>query len=172
MSEIIYIGIDNGITGAVAKIYPDGKITLSKMPIKKIFGVEYIDETQLINLLTEDGLGCLVVFEQGQKNPMFGTKGNFSNGYSFGVVNTVLSLGGIPHILINPRTWQGVIFKDIKGRLKNKKNANGITTKEASIEVCRRLYPSISLYPTPRHKKPCDGFADALLMATYAKWEK
>jgi hypothetical protein len=153
-----YIGIDNGISGAIAIL--DTIPRLHLMPTYKVAKSEYIDPTELMEIL----LGVddpFVVFEQGQKNPLFGTKGNFSNGYSFGVVNAVLKLGKIPHTLVNPQTWQKVMFKDVK-RDKG--------TKGASIEVCRRLYPLLSLKPEgKRFLKPHDGMADALMMAAYGK---
>ena len=41
--------------------------------------------------------------------------------------------------------------------------------KQKSIEVCRKLFPDVSLLPTSRCKKSHDGMAEALLMAEYAR---
>lgn len=151
-----YIGIDNGISGAIAILDDVPRVCL--MPTYKVGVSEFIDPTELMEILLSVD-DPFVVFEQGQKNPLFGTKGNFSNGYSFGVVNAVLKLGKIPHTLVNPKTWQKVMFKDIK---KDK------GTKGASIEVCGRLYPNLCI-KTERMMKPHDGMADAVMMATYGK---
>jgi len=168
-----YIGIDNGISGAIAILSPDNNVTLQLMPVYKTGTLSFIDELAVYDILNSFKIkeeNVHIIFEQGQKNPIFGTKGNFSNGYSFGVIHTILKIVKVPFTLVNPQTWQKVMFKDIRG-MKNKSNKNGKTTKDASIEVCKRLYPEQSLIPIKRSKKPHDGLADALLMATYGKRE-
>jgi hypothetical protein len=152
-------GIDNGTTGAVAILREDGSIRVERMPVFKVGKSMFIDESALSALLSEEG-NPLTVFEQGQKNPLFGTKGNFANGYSFGVVQTVLKLGKVPHLCVNPQKWQKAVFSGMRG-VKDK------DTKGASIEFCRRRYPQVNLIP-PRCRTPFDGFADAICMAHYA----
>ena len=62
------------------------------------------------------------------------------------------SAGGFP---ITPQKW---------------KKEFGLTADKAkSVDVCKRLYPGVSLLRTERSKKEDDGMAEALLMATYAK---
>jgi hypothetical protein len=155
-----WVGVDNGISGAVGILREDGSVLLEKMPVVCVGKSTFIDEVALQSILEKEKPE-MVVFEQGQKNPLFGTKGNFSNGYSFGVVQTVLKLGRFVHVCINPRTWQKSCFKDIRG------TAEG-DTKGASIEFCKRMYPLVNLVPA-RCKKPFDGWADALCMAHYAR---
>jgi hypothetical protein len=165
---MIYIGIDNSYTGAIAAIECDGtgskKIAYcSVMPTTSVAKNTYIDEEAVSNTLREITVNAngnvMVGFEIGQKNPLFGTKGNFSNGYSYGVIKTVIRLSKLPHIEVNPRTWQKEMFKDIKGA--------EMSTKDASFEFCRRTFPDQSLLATPRCKKPHDGMADAICIAFY-----
>ena len=165
---MLSISWDNGVSGAFAAIeFQEGKkpkvVMCKLMPTVSIGKNEYIDEDAIWKDIMEykDKHEDIVAsFEIGQRNPLFGTKGNFSNGYSYGVIKTVVRLSGVRHIEVNPKTWQKVIFQDIKGA--------DMSTKDASIEYCRRTYPEQTLLPTPRCSKKHDGMADALCIASYA----
>lgn len=167
------IGIDNGISGALAAIMDDGTVDVISMPTVTVGKSTFIDACALEDwLLKHSGWSKLeggvprVTFEQGSKQPKFGTKGNFANGYSFGVVKTVLELqarrGNLVFQCVNAKTWQKVLFKDLRGA-----DVEGSDTKGASLEVCRRLFPTVNLVP-PRCRVPNDGWADALCMASYS----
>lgn len=152
------MGWDNGTSGAYALIGPD-RVETGLMPLTKVGKDKYIDETEvmrLIKMYEPDICGI----EIGQRQPMFGTKGNFANGYGYGVLRTVMRLSGLPYSEVNPRTWQKVIHKDIR-------NAD-MSTKDASIEFCRRTFPKVSLVQ-PRCSNPHDGVADALCIAEYLR---
>lgn len=160
MDTIPYVGIDNGTSGALAALMGNEVVLLERMPVVEIGKDTFIDETALAEMLGRFP-GSQVVFEQGQKNPLFGTKGNFANGYSFGVVQTVLRLGRHTYTNVNPRTWQKDVFKDMRG-------TGGGDTKGASLEFCRRTFPQVNLIPKGCRKEH-DGLADALCMAWWAK---
>jgi hypothetical protein len=164
---MLAIGIDNSYTGAIAAVEfkEDGSrnvLSCFVMPTVSVGSNIYIDETEVFEVLLRmcsEHKGTVIGYEIGQKNPLFGTKGNFSNGYSYGVIKTVVRLLKVSHLEINPKTWQKKLFKDIKG-------AN-MSTKEASFEYCRRMYPNVKLLASDRCKKPHDGMADALCIASY-----
>ena len=84
-----------------------------------------------------------------------GIASSFKFGQTFGWLLGMLDSIGIPYQPINPQKW--------------KKEFGLNSDKAASIEVCKRLYPNVSLLRTERSKKEDDGMAEALLMATYAK---
>ena len=171
-NNMIAIGIDNGISGAIAIVEKQqGNLEQVKqtilVPLTSVGKEKFIDEKAVkttfdkqVELYGIDNI--VVIFEMGQKQPMFGCKGNFSNGYSYGVIKTIVRLyePALRHIEVNPRTWQKVIHKDIRGA--------ETSTKEASIEYCKRTFPGVSLVASPRAKKAHDGIADALCMASYA----
>jgi len=165
---MISIGIDNSYTGAIAAIeFLEAKspkvISCELMPTISVGKSISIDEDKVWERIIEfrDKYQDVVIgFEIGQKNPLFGTLGNFSNGYSYGVIRTVVRLSGVRHTEVNPRTWQKELFKDMRGL--------EMSTKAASIEYCRRTFPEQSLLPTPRCKKPHDGMADSICIAVYA----
>jgi hypothetical protein len=79
----------------------------------------------------------------------------FSFGQSVGYIKGVLEANGIAYQEIPPQTW--------------KKEFGLNTDKQKSIDVCRRLFPGVSLRATPRCTTDHDGMAEALLIAEYAK---
>lgn len=159
----IYVGIDNGISGACSAIVEGVGVLTRLMPIVEVRGNKYIDDIGLRSWLLSLGKAedLFVIYEQGQKQPKFGCKTNFAQGDSFATVRTVLSQNGIPNMAVNPRDWQKPMFIGIRGDAKD--------TKGASIEVCKRLYPSLDLRPSLRAKVPHDGIADATCIATWGK---
>ena len=165
---MLTISFDNNPTGAIAVVEfnpsesPRVELLIT-MPTISVGKNVYIDETTIFNLINKykkENENILVAFEIGQRQPLFGTKGNFANGFSYGVIRTLVRLSELPHIEVNPKTWQKEIFKDIRGA--------DMSTKEASIEYCKRRFPNETLLPTPRCSKKHDGLADALCIASYA----
>lgn len=170
------MGIDNGVSGAIAIIHPDGEIEVGKMPTIEAGKRTLLDDIKIRNTLNKARGGTTsfmdrphpslldpmhVVFEQGQLQPLFSCKTNFAQGYSFGVIATILRQNAIPATAVNPKDWMKEMHLGVRGK--------GDDTKTASLEACRRLYPHVSLLPTPRCTKPDDGMAEALLMATWGK---
>jgi len=160
-----FAGVDNGTSGAIAILRPDGSHRLEKMPLIEFGGKSHIDECALREILVVEESLPYTVFEQGQIQPKFGPKNNFTNGLTYGVVQTVLRLGAgpglsIPYRGVNPKNWQDDVFKGIRGAAKD--------TKGVAIEFCRRTFPHINLVP-PGCRVPFDGFADALCMAWWSK---
>lgn len=157
---VTYVGIDNGVSGAVAIINQDTQVRVYLTPTRKIGADTRIDAKTLVAILRcYDDLR--IVYEQGQKQPTFGVKGNFANGRSDGVLETVCELLGAPYRPVNPKDWQKDIFQGIRGAADN--------TKDAAIEFCRRTFPGVSLLASPRCSVPNPNMADALCMAYWAK---
>jgi hypothetical protein len=155
-----YVGIDNGITGAVAIILPDGLAQVTPVPVRKVGADTRIDARVLWEIFLALP-NPHIVFEIGQKQPAFGVKGNYANGRSHGVLETLVELRGCPYRPVNPKDWQKDAFAGLRGW--------DMDTKAAAFEFCRRTFPTVSLLPTPRCVKPNDGMADALCMAWWAK---
>lgn len=117
----------------------------------------------------------------GQESTVEG--GNLSDGgvavseqKAFLLVNTRRSLDQSPAprlIRIDQITSMSVDFKEPKIWVIYETGSNGMTSTVTeyfkSFEVCRKLFPDVSLLPTSRCKKSHDGMAEALLMAEYAR---
>lgn len=139
-----YIGIDPGKSGAMAIINGE---SVELIP----FSIDaYIDRLWKVD--EKNAICCL---EHVNAMPGNGSVGMFHFGENFGFIQGVLSALHIPYELIRPQKW--------------KKEFSVTADKNTSIEVCKRLFPQVSLLRTERSRKGDDGLAEALLMALYAK---
>lgn len=140
---MIYIGIDPGKDGALAIISEDG---LSE-------AIPY--DTQAYKSALSGLQGpSVAVLEHVNAMPKQGVTSMFNFGEGFGYLKGLLDAYGIPYELVRPQKW---------------KKEFGISGKNQSIEVCKRLFPGVNLKKTDRCKKDHDGMAEALLMAEYAR---
>lgn len=146
--KTLFIGIDPGQTGGIALIDAQyNAICVSPYNDQELIGV-------CRNLQgVENSVVCCL--EKVGAMPGQGVTSMFNFGKSVGYIKGVLEAFGIPYQEVTPKKWKGEFSL----------NSN----KAASAEVCKRLFPDISLLPTPKHKKPHDGMAEALLMAEYAR---
>ena len=143
---MIYIGIDPGKKGAMAIIKPSG------IEICAYSEAAYNDALTAVATLAEGVRCCL---EHVGAMPGQGVTSMFSFGDNFGFIRGLLTAHGVPYELVRPQKW--------------KKEYSITADKNSAIAVCSRLFPDVSLLPTSRCKKPSDGYAEALLMAEYAR---
>lgn len=146
--KTLFIGIDPGKKGGIACIDTESGICYTE---------PYSDKA-LIDLCSSESSKCqnvMCCLEKVGAMPKQGVVSMFTFGQSVGYIKGVLESFRIPYQEITPQKW---------------KREFGLTSdKAASAEVCRRLFPYISLFATDRCKKPHDGMAEALLMAEYAR---
>lgn len=144
--KTIFIGIDPGKKGGIAYIDVQNNFCRT---------LPYSDEA-LISLCSDAAnMEVMCCLEKVGAMPGQGVVSMFSFGQSVGYIKGVLEAFRIPYQEITPQKW---------------KREFGLTSDKAkSAEVCRKLFPDVSLLATPRCKKPHDGMAEALLMAEYAR---
>lgn len=143
---MIYIGIDPGKKGAMAVIF-DGVDEIMLVPH---------DERKYINVLCNlSGRNVKTCLEHVGAMPGQGVTSMFNFGQNFGYINGLLEAFQIPYELVRPQKW--------------KKEFSITGDKNGSVEVCKRLFPGVSLRRTERCRKDDDGLAEALLMAEYAR---
>ena len=143
---MIYIGIDPGKTGALAVIF-GGMDETVLVP----FGEqEYINTFR--NLTGQKVKACL---EHVTAMPKQGVTSMFNFGQNFGYIKGLLEAFSIPYELVRPQKW--------------KREFSITGDKNSSIEVCKRLFPGVSLLRTDRCRKDDNNMAEALLMAEYAR---
>lgn len=147
---MIYIGIDPGKSGGYAVI----DTTIGEISASPWDDDGFVATMRKIYL---DGIEdqCKCCLEKVGAMPGQGVTSMFSFGKSAGFIEGVLEAFSIPYQLVPPQTW--------------KKAYSLNSNKQTSIEVCRKLFPAVSLMRTGRCKKPHDGMAEALLMAEYAR---
>ena len=140
---MIYIGIDPGKDGALAMISDVGAASVVPYDPDVYKATMYVFREQ-----------ARAVLEHVGAMPGQGVTSMFSFGENFGYIKGLLEAYQIPYELVRPQRW---------------KKAFGISGKNQSVEVCKRLFPGVSLRRTERCKKDHDGMAEALLMAEYAR---
>jgi crossover junction endodeoxyribonuclease RuvC len=147
------IGIDPGISGALAIVDGDGHLEdLADMPVMTLIGKrQTVNGAALAKVLRvwivdEPATAYL---EQVAAMPGQGVSGMFSFGCSYGIVQGVLAALGIPVVFVSPRSW--------------KKRADLIgKEKDMARTIAQRLYPAAEL-----DRKKHVGRADAILIAKY-----
>ena len=169
------IGVDPGLHGGIATINQEGIVTAIPIPTitTQINGKDRTtyNHTEVGNIFRELGKQvCFAVLEEQQPRPVFykdkqgkvkkqGATSLYTTGCGFCLLKQALTDFGISHEIIPPKDWQKTF--GISG---NKGN-----TKKQSIEICKRLFPDLSLLPTSKSRKDSDGLADAALIAEFAR---
>ena len=155
---MIYLGIDNGVSGFYAVLSQQGEVmAFDPMPTKKTLNYTKAKQwvTRLSFVRVNDIFYRLKDAKAAIERPMVMPgrfKATISAIRALEVVETALEIQEIPYQFIDSREWQKVLLP--KGLEKGE-------TKKASDEVCRRLFPGIPV------KKSGDG--DALLIAEHLR---
>ena len=150
------IGIDPGLSGAVAIIHTNGKITLFDTPtamIKKGKGTktDYLP-SQMASILF-DRNQCHIFIEAVHAMPGQGSVSMFRFGEGYGLWLGIIAALGLPHTKITPQAWK-------------KKIMAGVKDKDASRQRAQELYPQCV---AELSRKKDIGRADALLIAHYGR---
>lgn len=158
-AQSVVLGIDPGITGALALIGAGGIVVdVQDMPTlaSGVKARRMVDAIALRDLLLQyatargNQIACI---EQVSAQPTDGRAGAFSFGRSLGTIEAVTLCAGLPLLRVQPAAW---------------KRFAGIAAgagKEASIEAALRLHPSARPWLTRRQDH---GRADAILIAAWA----
>jgi len=145
---MIYIGIDPGRKGGFAIIDT----------VHDTVQAQLWDDMEFVRKMveySECGMGMIACVEKVNAMPGQGVTSMFSFGKSAGFIEGVLTALGLPFQLVSPRVW--------------KKDFGLDSSKQKSIEVCGKLFPSVNLLATERSRVPSDGIAESLLLAKYAQ---
>lgn len=157
----VIIGIDPGVSGAVAAITGEGEVIgLVDTPIikaggKALYNVSGMAEKLRGFAIYADRGGALAVLEQAQAMPGQGVSSTFSTGRSFGLWEGILGALEIPFITVRPSVWVKSVLTGVAGQ-----------GKERSIKFAMQAFPFAELIPEGC-RKPRDGRADALCLAWY-----
>jgi crossover junction endodeoxyribonuclease RuvC len=152
---ITFVGIDPGLTGAVAVLFGEKAEVYDIPTIKKGDGaVKYeIDPAGLGRVLRfgiVNSEKVVAALERVNSMPGQAASSTFSLGDSFGVCRAVLSLTNLPLTYVTPMAWKKY-FKLTKD-------------KEEARALAIKRYPQVEL-----HLKKHIDRAEALLIATYLK---
>jgi hypothetical protein len=180
METRVFIGIDPGLTGAVAAIHPSGAVSVFDIPTyitdrpkkkgQKKPGIRNVyDVCGMADLLQQlmaqywfPGTVCPLIIGLEHQQPMpsnekFGKQGGlqtFSLGYGYGIWVGILGALGLPYELCRPGQWKPNMLKGLPAG----KDA-------ARMRACQ-------LFPTARGdlaRKKDHNRGEALLLAEYVK---
>lgn len=158
-----YIGIDIGLSGAIAFVDTDGGYRTFDMPIYIVTKGKAIrrkiDEQGLVEIIKDITLcmpNLIAYVEQQQAYHKQGVVSTFSLAYQFGFVKGVLQALGIRHETVMPQRWQKE-FNIVRSK----------DTKNASYEKVSSLFPKATTKTKRGRIK--DGNCDALLIAEYCR---
>ena len=156
------IGIDPGITGAVACIYKNGTVAIWDTPsieVKK--GKKRKNEylpAEMAKLLFDlyggpdfDPMHAFI--EQVGAMPNQGVTSMFNFGKGYGMWIGILAALEIPYTFVTPQKWKKELMQ-------------GMSDKDASRLRAQQLYPTIS---DQLKLKKHDGRAEAILIAEYGR---
>lgn len=150
---MLYIGIDPGLSGALAILDQAGEVVLlADLPIIRDLSLEWTDGSTLQSLILGalDGRRAVAMIERVSSMPGQGIASSFLFGVGFGSVLSVLQAMTIPLSFVTPAVW---------------KRSYGLSKdKHASLHKARLQHPSAEL-----HLAKHNGRAEALLIAEYAR---
>ena len=168
-----WLGIDPGLTGAVALIQPDGRVRFWDTPFtvtvdkgeKTKAGNPKVrrryDRPKMVSILSAAQIlgegGVSAVIEDVHAMPKQGISGAFSFGLGKGLWLGILEAKMIPLREISPVRWTRMLLRDLPKR-------DGAAVVRAS-----ELYPAIAGQLRSRRGALLLGRADALLLAHYGR---
>ena len=137
------LGIDPGVTGAIAVLRPEWEYShvVEDMPSNPR------DLWEMLKPWTM----CHAIVEQAQAMPKQGVSSTFKTGYGYGVIIGVLASLGIPYETVTPSVWKRAM--GLQGK-----------DKDASRSLARCYWPDAPLGRVKDH-----GRAEALLIAEYGR---
>ena len=163
MTLRVVVGIDPGLSGAVATLLDGEPGPMLDMPTRRVDGVNEVAARQLATWLRElraahPGAFVLVCLEHVSAAPMAGrrqgTSSMFNFGDGFGQVKAVLDVLGLPVVRVRPATWKAHFSLSGKG-----------VDKDAGRQLAIARFPSAA---DQLRRKKDGGRADALLLALWA----
>tara|TARA_B100000674_G_scaffold316460_1_gene263300 strand:+ start:59 stop:550 length:492 start_codon:yes stop_codon:yes gene_type:complete len=150
------LGIDPGLSGAIAILEKKKVLSLFDMPVmaegKK--NKKQLNSAQLVNIIRENSIGddeIVVVVEQVNAMPGQGVTSMFNFGQTFGAIKGVCAALNLPIFFVRPSKWKKY-FELIN------------SSKDSSRTKVIEMYPSLS---SQLSKKKDVNKSDAILIARY-----
>lgn len=158
---MLTIGVDVGVTGAIATIDESSQIVaLDDLPVMSQGKCKWIDSASLLELIrrVRDGRNARVCVEFIHAVPKMGCTTGHSMGLTLGSVLATVQMAGLPLELVPPQMWKRALGLQFASG-----TADG-TKKAASLAKARLLFPAADLDRVKDHNR-----AEALLIAHYAQ---
>jgi len=150
----MYIGIDPGLTGAIAKVSGED-IEVWDMPTLEVRKKRFLNATLLAEILSsinwqQNPQKCEVLLERVSARPGQGVTSMFSFGTSYGIIQGIIAVLRIPLTFVTPQEWR--------------KKMGVPKGKDGSRQRVLELRPDLA---SKFARKKDHGRADAVLLALY-----
>lgn len=148
---MIYIGIDPGLTGAVAILTDAGDVSLHDTPVIREKGKNYYDVQGMHSVLWNYPSDTVVALELVHAMPGQGVVSMFRFGEGYGIWQGIIAVNGYRLVQPSPQKWMKTL---------------GVTPHRPSRVVAVERFPTMGgkLHRVSDHNR-----ADALCLAWYAK---
>lgn len=158
--EKYFIGIDPGLSGAVAIIKEDGTAAVIDTPTTQVKSGKKNKNLYVESLMADifreyAGTNVTVSLEKAQSMPKQGVASTFSTGEGYGLWRGILAALQIPYTIVTPQKWKKAMMSGMGKE------------KSASCYRAQQLFPSVELFGPEGGAK--DGRGDALLIAEYGR---
>ena len=163
----MWMGIDPGLTGAIAYLDSDGRVTTYRLPVYKVIKTKkqrsFIDGHMLRQMLEAAAMFspvCCVLEDVGGITGQSASAA-FNFGFSCGRIAEAIESAGIPLLMVRPQEWRAKT-----GVYSHSRQFPTGDTKDASRAVATALW---RLDADQWIKKGDDGRCEAALMAEYGR---
>lgn len=155
----LYCGIDGGLTGGIVVIDNNLKVVYkSVMPVIKGDKTDF-DVLQISRIFDDlKQYDIIVALEKAHVRPVQGIRAAFTTGFSFGMLQGILSSKNIKYMIVNPSIWMKSVFE-----------GNNSEDKKASVKWCQQMFPNDNWKETDRCKNIHTGLSDAVAIAYYCR---
>lgn len=157
-----YIGIDNGLDGAIVVVENGQIVHATAMPVIKLGKGRRVDPLAIVAIIGKWGSPTVIIEQASKHSP--GKLALCSTWRSFGAIETVCELTGVRYDVVHPRTWQKAFWATPKMPAGQK-----FDTKAAAQAAANKIWPGREWLKTPRCSTPHDGMIDAALIAEWAR---
>jgi hypothetical protein len=170
------IGIDPGLTGAIACLHSDDTLTIEDMPVWSMMINKHtkmrVDPVGLRNMFEmHKACGCsLVLMEQVGGRPKQGASGGFVLGYSVGLVYQTCVMLRIPIETVVPQVWKRIM--NVKGKKVATETGTFKDTRAADHAIIARadeVFPNYSNFFRGSKGGLKVDRAEAALLAKYCR---
>lgn len=169
MNDMLFIGIDPGLEGGYVAL-TSSSIIVSKLPNPRQSEKGPADLGKIvgwIDSLVLDMYERVVMFlEDVHPLPGVSAKSTWTFSENKGQIEaimyfTAMKYGNVANQMINPKTWQKIVWQ-FHDRVEK---AGKLDTKKTSLNCASRLWPTADLRKSDKSKVWHDGLVDAALIA-------
>ena len=154
----VFVGIDTGLTGAVAfrndssmKVFDTPTIKEEKRgKSRRIYDVKAMDRL----FLPYTKIDVVVALELAHAFPGEGSVSSFRFGFGFGLYQGIIIAHGFELVVVSPRTWKSAVFGEMKA------------DKNESIVRAIQMFPYLE---SSLSRKMDHNRAEAILIAEWLK---